>query len=864
MFTPKKFKIADRVKSAIFSKSVAEYLPYEELMDDAEGNGYIIYSDGTMGFGMRLQPIYLDSLTTEQRVGFHNAMSSFVNSIDVGVDVMQVVWKKIPYDRIVDLHAAVAKNEDPIVAELAESNVEFWRDRYDTSQCYGLECTIWLRFMPDEPLGVRTRRLSSWLGAAPERAVRAFGERVERNCELMQARFDSMRASFQGLEFVDIRRLSAQEIATTISHSIFREYRYDAPYSSGMPFRCQLGRRDFGRRYRYLTCGNDESRVLGALSIKQWPEGTFIVMINALLVLPQPISVTMTFRKLEPAMVTGVLKLKLKRLNVTGVQSDINAEARKSAMEITGLLDAMQEAKISMMDTEMTVVCEAKDWHELDRRMVAVKQIESELDMELHRENAALLDVFLASLPGYCRVGTTSRNEWITSSNLVDLLPLYGTPASASAPLMLLGGPYQTCYGFNPRDTRLDAYHAFIAGGTGSGKSFFGIQLLTNYMALNPRIYIVDRGVGDSASYKTFCEMLDGEYISVLDGKTSFNPFEGLMKEYNDPASSAMAQSAVVAILMEIVRDGSPDLLVSKRELVPRLVERTMARVKAEKQTPTLSMVYDTLDRVSLYDKSKDVRGNYEAAVEEMRRALSAWINTSSPTLQSRLLDTSKTTVSLDNRLVVFDLRGVEKHPELMRVLIHCINDLIMRGCMEYKKQPKILVFDEAWSFLESEEGAEFAKDMYKTARKLGLAVWSISQSIQDFSNPKLKDTIMNQSHQRFIFRLASKNAIDETAKALKLTDSQKELMHLEKKKGEFSEMLLMQDFSSGGGTTILRCEVRASALAYWIATTHPDDLAVRREYLEKGLSTDEALKTAALKYPHGVPEKAASLEHTL
>ena len=56
MFTPKKFKIADRVKSAIFSKSVAEYLPYEELMDDADGNGYIIYSDGTWGSACACSP----------------------------------------------------------------------------------------------------------------------------------------------------------------------------------------------------------------------------------------------------------------------------------------------------------------------------------------------------------------------------------------------------------------------------------------------------------------------------------------------------------------------------------------------------------------------------------------------------------------------------------------------------------------------------------------------------------------------------------------------------------------------------------------------------------------------------------------
>ena len=862
MFIPSIYKEPKKVENAIFSKTIASMLPYEEVLDDADGNGYIIYNDGTMGMAIRFQPLYLDALTQEQRIQFHNGMSAFVTSLEFGTETMQIVWKKIPYDDILSLHQSVAQNEDPIVSQMAVTNVEFWKNRFDTGQCYGLECTIWIRQIPSEALAVRGRKIPAWMGLAPIHETRKFMEKVQSNCELMNERFNVLKSCFSACPYVDIRRMTAQEIASTISHSIFREYRHDAPFNAGVPFRLQLGRRDFGRKYSYLTCGNDQTKLLGALSVKQWPEGTYIIMINALLALPQPLSISVTFKKIDPSMAKGRLKASLKRLNVEGVQSDTNAEARKSYDEIMMLLDAMQDSKIAMMDTEMTIVCEGKDWPELDKRMTAVKRAEGELDMELHRENAALLDIFLASTPGYCKVGKGYRNDWITSDNLVDLIPLYGTPASAATPLMLLGGPYQTCYGFNPRDIRLDAHHAFICGGTGSGKSFFTIQLLMSYMALNPRLYIVDRGVGDSASYKKFCEMLDGEYISVLDGKTSFNPFEGLTTDFDDEASRQLAYSAVQAILMEIVQEGNSELIPSKKVLVTRLIENVIKRARMENRIPTLSLAYDVLDRTALFDPSKDIQGTYQAALEEMKQNMTNWTNTTTPTLQSRLLDTDKTSVSLDNRIVIFDLRGVEKQPDLMRVLIHCINDLIMRACMEYKKQPKILVFDEAWSFLESDEGSDFVKDMYKTARKLGLSVWSISQSIADFSNPKLKDTIMEQSHQRFIFRLSSKPAIDMTSKALMLTDSQKELMHLEKKKGEYSEMLLMQLFSTG--TAILRCEVRASAYAYWIATTNPDDLAVLREYAEKGFTPDKAMELAAERYPHGVPEKSGGANRAL
>lgn len=855
MFVPSMYKVKKDTPGSIFSKTIAAELPYEELLNDKNGNGFIIYSDGTMGMGMKMTPVYLDSLDASQRIGFHSAMMSFIDLMDTKVDRMQVVWKKIPMDEVLAVHADVVRSDDPIVSDMVNANLNFWGNRYENQEAFGIECTIWFRTQPPKGLGGSNKGLPGWIGLAPTAEVRRFMADVEENCKFLADKFSSFEGCFRHSKFVRIRRLTAQEIANTITHSLFREYRHNAPYGYGVPFRCQLGRRDFGRRYSYLTCGNDENKVLGALSCKEWPEGTFIIMVNALLSIKQPISISMSFRKLDPGLVRHQVGQHLKRLTkISGMLDDENVEAKKSAAESATLLETLQEDKISVYDTEMVVTCEAKTWKELDLRMSEARNAGFDMDMELYRENAALFDVFVNSLPGMCSVGKSSRNEWITARNVVDLLPLYGAPVSATAPLMLLGGPYGTCYGFNPRDRRLDAYHAFIVGGTGSGKSFFTTQMLMSYMALNPRVYIVDRGVGDSASYRKFCDMLGGEYISVLDGKTSFNPFEGLMQEYKDIGSQELAFSAVLSIMMEIVGEGDPKLRPSKLLIANRLIRQTMDYAKQVQTPPTLSMAYDLLDRKAFFDKDKDFDNTMSMTVEEMKRLMATWVHGVTPTLQSRMLDNMKTTVSLDNRLVVFDLRGAERNPALMRVLIHCINDIIMRGCLEYVGQPKILVFDEAWSFLESEEGSKFVRDLYKTARKLDLSVWSISQSADDFQNEILKNTIMSQSHQRFIFRMSSETAMTDTAKMLQLNSSQKELLRLEKKKGEYSEMLMMQLFSDQ--PSIVRCEVRCSPISYWWATTNPDDLGVLREYLDKNMTVDEAVRRAAEKYPLGVPER--------
>ena len=854
MFVPSMFKVKKDTPGAKFSKTIASELPFEELLDDKDGNGYIIYSDGMMGFGMKMMPIYLDALTAHQRISFHNSLISFIGMMNTSSDRMQVVWKKVPVDEVLDVHQDVVRSEDPVVSDMVDANVDFWKKRFRNQESFGIECTIWFRTQPVNGLGGSNRGLSGWLGSISAKEAEKFSDDVRENCRHLADTFKSMEACFNNCRFVHLRRMTAQEMSNTITHSVFREYRWDAPYNYGVPFRCQLGRRDFGRRYSYLTCGNDSNKILGAMSCKEWPEGTFIIMINSLLALKQPITISMSFRKLDYGRVRRQVGTQLKRLvHIEGLMSEENVEAQKTAEESSNLLKSMMDDKVAMYDTELTVVCEGENWNQLEMRMDEARQAAFDMDMELFRENAALYEVFLGSIPGACSVGRSSRNEWITARNVVDLLPLYGSPVSATAPLMLLGGPYGTCYGFNPRDRRLDAYHAFICGGTGSGKSFFTTQMLMSYMALNPRIYIIDRGVGDSASYRKFCEMLGGEYISVLDGETSFNPFEGLLHEYSDIGSRELAHSAVKTIIMEIVREGDPMLIPTKRLLADRLIDQTLKYSKSEGAPMTLSMAYDILDRKAFYNEEDDHDKSFARALVDMKRMLKSWTH-GTGTLQSRMLDNMKTTVSLDNRLVVFDLRGAEKNPSLMRVLIHCINDIIMRGCLQYPGQPKILVFDEAWSFLESEDGSAFVKDLYKTARKLDLSVWSISQSIEDLSNETLKNTIMDQSHQRFIFRLSSKAATDAAAEALKLTDSQRELLYLEKKKGEYSQMLMMQLFSDG--PSIIRCEVRSSSIAYWWATTNPDDLAVIREYREKNMTVDEAVRTAARQYPTGVPDK--------
>ena len=52
---------------------------------------------------------------------------------------------------------------------------------------------------------------------------------------------------------------------------------------------------------------------------------------------------------------------------------------------------------------------------------------------------------------------------------------------------------------------------------SGSGKSFFTNELISSYLVLKPRKWIIDVG----ESYKSICDILDGKYITL--SETSSN-----------------------------------------------------------------------------------------------------------------------------------------------------------------------------------------------------------------------------------------------------------------------------------------------------------------------------------------------------
>ena len=139
-----------------------------------------------------------------------------------------------------------------------------------------------------------------------------------------------------------------------------------------------------------------------------------------------------------------------------------------------------------------------------------------------------------------------------------------------------------------------------------------------------------------------------------------------------------------------------------------------------------------------------------------------------------------QTNVDMRNRLVVFSIRDMEEElrPVGMYIVLHFIWNAVRS---DIKK--RLLVVDEAWWLMKTEDGASFLFGIAKRARKYYLGLATITQDVADFmESPYGKPIVTNSSIQLLLKQ--SPATIDTLVKTFNLTEEEKFLL-LESEVGE-------------------------------------------------------------------------------
>ena len=103
------------------------------------------------------------------------------------------------------------------------------------------------------------------------------------------------------------------------------------------------------------------------------------------------------------------------------------------------------------------------------------------------------------------------------------------------------------------------------------------------------------------------------------------------------------------------------------------------------------------------------------------------------------------TNVDLDNDCTVFALRDPRADQADILPLVYYVILLHLRNWMDQESRRRVIVVDEAWTLLRSNQGADFLLELAKTARALQTMLLLVSQDVSELiENSKARAILAN------------------------------------------------------------------------------------------------------------------------
>ncbi len=131
------------------------------------------------------------------------------------------------------------------------------------------------------------------------------------------------------------------------------------------------------------------------------------------------------------------------------------------------------------------------------------------------------------------------------------------------------------------------------------------------------------------------------------------------------------------------------------------------------------------------------------------------------------------TNVDINQKFVVFSLRDMED--ELKTIAMYIITNFIWNS-IRRRLVKRLLVIDEAWWMMKSEDTASFLFSLAKRGRKYYLGIATITQDVDDFLRSPYGVPMITNSSLQFLMK-QSPTAIDNIQKTFGLTDEEKFLL---------------------------------------------------------------------------------------
>ena len=459
---------------------------------------------------------------------------------------------------------------------------------------------------------------------------------------------------------------------------------------------------------------------------------------------------------------TAAIMKKFER-KVAEVQSQINTREQKGFVrdpmletayrDLEELRDRLQQVQEKMFDVGLYISLYADSEAELSK---AEAEIKSMLESRLIYVRPALFqqeEAFQSIIP-------------VNQDQLLVTKKINSEPLSSFFPFVSfdLTSDRGILYGINRHNSSLilfdrfslENYNSVTFAKSGSGKSYATKLEILRSLMFDVDVIVID----PEREYESMAEAVGGRYFNIsLNSEHHINPFDlPIPREDESPADVLRANIIALVGLFRIMFDG---LTPEEDALVDRAISETYA---LKDITPDSD--FSNIEAPLLSDFEMvlaGMKGTEKILVKLTKYTRGSW---------SGFIN-QPSNVDINRKFIVFSVRDMEDDlkPVAMYLVTHFIWNAIRRTLRK-----RLLVVDEAWWMMKSEDTAAFLYSLAKRGRKYFLGIATITQDVDDFlKSPYGRPIITNSSIQ--ILLKQSPTAIAALQEAFTLTDEEKYLL---------------------------------------------------------------------------------------
>lgn len=306
-------------------------------------------------------------------------------------------------------------------------------------------------------------------------------------------------------------------------------------------------------------------------------------------------------------------------------------------------------------------------------------------------------------------------------------------------------------------------YNSVFFAMSGAGKSFATKLEILRTLMFDTEVIVID----PEREYEFLAEAVGGRYFNIsLSSEHHINPFDlpDVLPD-EDPADVLRSNIIHLVGLFRVLLGGlSPE----EDAMIDQAINETYALKDITPQSDFKKVEPPLMSDFEMILSS--IEGSDSLLQRLTKYTTGTWAG----------FINQPSNVDINKKLVVFSIRDMEDElkPAAMYIITHFIWNAIRR---ELKK--RLLVVDEAWIMMKSDDTASFLFSIAKRGRKYFLGLATITQDVNDFIKSKYGMPIVTNSSIQLLLR-QSPSIIDEIQKVFNLTDQEKHLL-LEANRGE-------------------------------------------------------------------------------